>query len=274
MRRACGVAALLWLSVSPGLAQFAVVLQAQCPVLTAPTPGALPLVNETLTRFPNIAFRICDDQNGTHYHVRAPAEPVDGVCIFRQSEVEPDRADAPVLDPGDQNYRNFWYTPPRPWILVRSWQSASEFMQLSNGECPALNDPNHVLVRNVSPGTFKAANALLTRLFSSQADFDAATTDRTRCNPPQGSSPALENRMRQSRDGSIAGLRASLFDRHQPYKIVSIAFFGTSGLFSGFEIYIEATGVADTIRTSPYRAIVDFADGELRVKCFDPLYTT
>jgi hypothetical protein len=50
-------------------------------ILTAPQSGAAALVNTTLTRFPPLVFQLCDDKFGpTHYFLRAPEAPVNGVC--------------------------------------------------------------------------------------------------------------------------------------------------------------------------------------------------
>jgi hypothetical protein len=243
-------------------------------IVAVPTAGAPALVNATLARFTNIAFRLCNDGYGAHYFLRAPEDPVNGVCIFYETEMfsptDPKAVDANALDPNERNNRVRWFTPPKPWggrrlggqypnIVGR--HDPTEFMIEANGGCPALDDPDYVMVDNISAGIFKAVSHFWQGLASSQDRFNDALMKLA---------PALQCEMSPNefianrlRDFALTALRTALFDQHHPLRISNIYLCGAHGYYAVIE---------DPMTMRFYSAKFDLGDGGLHLECLGGAY--
>jgi hypothetical protein len=203
-------------------------------VVTRPRAGVPSLVNATLVAFPQLAFRLCSDDWGMHYFLRAPERDDSGVCTFFEAEVfappDPRGADVSSLERNDLRRIVHWYTPPAPWSTVRSDRSdpvvvgqetpVQFMMEISTGQCRTLDSSEYVLVDGVSSQTFRSIGQLLRSAMYSEAFFDAAVRGLS----PEGcidniGSAAIRTRLAAD---ALSDLRtASVVERH-PIRMVRL----------------------------------------------------
>jgi hypothetical protein len=201
-------------------------------IITQPTIGAPPLVNATLTRFPQLAFRLCNDR----YFLRAPEQPVDGVCIFNEAEVfsrvNPNVPGTNAFNANTSNLEIHWNSLPGPWSSRRL---NATYMVETNGNCPALDAGSYVSVANTSAENFKLLTNFWRTLIASETNFDAAVAQLR--NPEQCDIGTSENEAARRQTNTIATLRVALFGQHRSLAMLSV---GPRAFQSpGYSIQIE-----------------------------------
>jgi hypothetical protein len=113
-----------------------------------------------------LAFRTCRDWDGnTHYFLREPRPNRAGVCRSVEREIFPGSARDTVratlsYDPAAPVFALAGWkdTPPAAWAKAGHSNPVQEFGLVADADCPSGNDPNYVLMFNVSDAVFKSFN--------------------------------------------------------------------------------------------------------------------
>jgi hypothetical protein len=242
-------------------------------VVAAPKPGTPEIVNATIARFPNVGFRLCTDQYGPHYFMRVQQPTVNGACLFEEAEVflpqDPNAAGVSRLEasPAGQPVRS--QAPPKPWSLARNdglqirivgRSDPTQFMLEAAGQCPKPDDPDYVMVHNVSAGVLKAFTRSWRELASAEDRFNtivAQIAPATKCEFIAGGNQFMATRIR---DRVLTSLRTALFVQHHRVVVQSIV---SDGPF-GFAATVEDRDDAKRMR---YAVDFDIGDGGVRIEC-------
>lgn len=231
--------------------------------ITAPRADAPALVNETLQRFPMLAFRVCSDRWGEHYYLRTPEPVANGVCMFREREVfpavDPNAGSTQPLAGNAPGFSPTYEKPPYPWGtngLERDYQ----FMAVQQTACPPLEAQRYAAVYDIAAAEFMRLRDAWLSLARSEDAFDSVVS-----NLPQscdrimaGFPPTIQKRMY---DKLVASFHSFLFD---PATSLNVSLIKKVG--DAYDVHV--TSVRD-----PWFALrIGDVSGTLRITCLEGLY--